>query len=158
MVGVAGELNLIITSLNSCLMEVGINPPTLLYIFINSLLILLIILYTMKKIFITASEVAELVKSQFYDIKTINFINIRPNFIAGLESEVVKLNRSSKWSDSLPYVELEAKVEVDSYTGIDSSSPNNSIVLLRDLVSDLINNSGTDFLAKPNFLHQNRFL
>jgi hypothetical protein len=97
------------------------------------ILILFIIIIEIFRIIANyGKNVIKAIKTRFYNRETMQFIEIRKNFVDHLSYEVRRLNREADWND-FHYTELEAEVEVDPSLDLDMHPSKNPIVWIHSL-------------------------
>ena len=97
------------------------------------ILILFIIIIEIFRIIANYGKNAiKAIKTRFYNRETMQFIEIRKNFVDHLSYEVRRLNREADWND-FHYTELEAEVEVDPSLDLDMHPSKNPIVWIHSL-------------------------
>lgn len=125
---VVGELNELLDSFEKLGMPL---PKGLIAIFL--ILILAFIVITLFWGIITGGKkILKTIKTHFYDRETMQFLDIRKNFVEHLSYEVQRLNREADWND-FHYTELEAEVEVDPSLDLAVHPSKNPIVWILSL-------------------------
>lgn len=96
------------------------------------LILFIIIIEIFRRIANYGKNVIKAIKTRFYNRETMQFIEIRKNFVDHLSYEVRRLNREADWND-FHYTELEAEVEVDPSLDLDMHPSKNPIVWIHSL-------------------------